>query len=79
MKKITPGQKVKVYADNKKSVQFGEVLGVDIECKIILAHRPDFKNLRASEFDLFRDMADVRFLNNGAQLPIVQWTPIKSI
>lgn len=63
MKKITPGQKVKVYkTPTSKIILYGEVLGVDEEGKLILAHRPDFAILKAHHFDLFRESKDVVFL-----------------
>lgn len=74
MKRIVPGQKVKVYIDALKHADYGEVLGVGLENKIIVARRSDFKSLGASSFDHFRDLRDVVFLN-GQQLPIIQWQP----
>lgn len=70
MKTILPGQKVKIYC-SKKEVQFGEVLGIGFENKIIVARRSDFQTLRVCDFDLFREASDVVFIN-GSQFPIMQ-------
>jgi predicted transcriptional regulator len=65
MKEITPGQKVKVYkTPTSKVIHYGEVMGVDIEGKLILAPRPDFSILKPHHFDLFRESKDVIFLTN---------------
>ena len=65
MKKITPGQKVKVYKTAvSRIIQYGEVMGVDTEGRLILAERPDFHILSPHHFDLFRESKDVVFLTN---------------
>lgn len=65
MKKIVPGQKVKVYqTPTSKTVHYGEVIGVDIEGRLILARRPDFSILKPHHFDLFREGKDVIFLTD---------------
>lgn len=74
MKRILPGQKVKIYLQSRKTADFGEVLGVGFENKLVVARRSDFQVLGTSEFDHFRDARDVVFVN-GPQLPLIHWQP----
>jgi hypothetical protein len=70
--KIRPGQKAKVYLDNRR-VAFGEVLGVDIRNKVILASRPDFQTLPVCQFDLFREHREVEFISPTTNQIFIQW------
>jgi len=78
--KIRPGQKAKVYLD-KRRVAFGEVLGIDIRNKVILASRPDFQTLPICQFDLFREHTEVEFISPKTGQLFIQWeaTAIQTI
>ena len=61
---ILPGQKAKVYLGNRR-VAFGEVLGINIKNKVVLANRPEFQTLRTCDFDLFREQTEVEFISRN--------------
>lgn len=76
MRKILPGQKAKVYIDKRRAA-FGEVLGIDMSNKVILATRPDFNTLRTCDIDQFFEQREVQFLS-AETAPIqlfIQWQP----
>jgi hypothetical protein len=48
---------------NSKVVQFGELLGISTDQKLILEEHPEFKTLSLHDFDLFRERKEVIFLS----------------
>jgi hypothetical protein len=60
MKTIKPGLKVKVYI-SKREWAYGETIGVNDQGQIMLISKPSFKDLRTSDFNLFRNYSEVVF------------------
>lgn len=61
---VCQGQKCKVYRAGV-TVGYGEVIGLGEDAKILLLWRPDFKDMRVSEFDRFLEVDKVRFISNA--------------
>lgn len=62
--KFEVGNKVKVHSKNCSF--YGEVMGVNHEGKILLASRPEFKELPLSAFDHFEVWRNVQFIYSNS-------------
>lgn len=61
---VRPGQKVKVYNDPYEP-RYGEVVGVrERNGRILILERPSFATLTTSQFDHFRDITQVTFIQD---------------
>jgi hypothetical protein len=75
MKRIKPGDKVKVYCNETYSVKrgyvrYGEAIGTNNNEQILLHERPDFAKLSAGQFQHFRCDNEVIFLNHAHPEPV---------
>jgi hypothetical protein len=67
MRRIKPGDKVKVYCNdtfNRRNqyTRYGEVLGINGDHKLLLHERKDFATHQVSSFQHFRQDHEVVFL-----------------